>query len=175
MTSRTVLYLALMSAFVSPAQAGQYGDLAAWTKRDKASSHQFTAELSRCKNAHEVALALRASAARQRKLTSDLIDLVHGHPELRYVPELGLTEEGFRKWTQAHPEAAAKRAALPKEPLKISEDVRLYTASLEKAPERKASVKVLAQYRGDPDVIVASSELRAVLADNEKRLMSTFR
>ena len=175
MTSRTLLAVTFFCAAAIPATAGQYDDLAAWAKRDKASSHQFTADLSRCKNAHEVALALRASAARQHKLTSDLIDLVHRQPELRYVPELGLTEEGFRKWAQAHPEAAAKRAALPKEPVKISEDVPLYTASLEKTPERKASVKVLAQYRGDPDVIVASSQLRAVLADNEKRLMSTFR
>jgi hypothetical protein len=175
MTLRTVLHLAFICGFVSPAQAGQYDDLAAWAKRDKASSHQFTADLSGCKDAHEVALALRASAARQHKLTTDLIELVHRHPELRYIPELGLTEEAFRKWAQAHPEAAAKRAALPKEPLKISEDLRRYTASLEKAPERKASVKVLVRFRGDPDVIVASSELRAVLADNEKRLMSTFR
>src|ERR1700724_1872909 len=126
-------HLALICALTGPALAGQYDDLAAWAKRDKASSHQFVADLSRCKSAREVALALRASAARQHKLTGDLIDLIHRHPELRYVPELGLTNEGFRKWAEAHPEAAARRAALG-EPMKISQDVRTYTASLENIP-----------------------------------------
>jgi hypothetical protein len=174
MTSRALLHLALICAFASRGLAGQYDDLTAWAKRDKASSHQFVTDLSRCKSAREVALALRASSARQHKLTSDLIDLVHRHPELRYVPELGLTNEGFRKWAEAHPEAAAKRAALG-EPMKISQDVRAYTASLENIPERTAGVRTLAQYRDDPDVIVANRELRGVLDDNEKRLISTFR
>jgi hypothetical protein len=174
MTLRTLLYIAFMSLVVSTALAGQYDDLAAWAKRDKASSHQFIVDLSRCTDASEVALALRASARRQRKLTSDLVEIVHRHPELRYVPELGLTNEQFRSWAEAHPEAAAKRAGLPKEPLKISKDVRSYTASLEKAPESKASIKTLARYRDDPDVIVASRELRGVLDDNGKRLMSAF-
>ncbi len=174
MTSRSLLCLAVACPLVSPAFAGQYDDLAAWAKRDKASSRQFITDFARCKNAREVAQALRASSARQHKLTSDLIDLVRRHPELRYVPELGLTNEGFRKWAEAHPEAAAKRAAL-NEPMKISQDVRSYTAGLEKVPEYKAGAKVLAQYRDDPDVIVANRELRAVLDDNEKRLMSAFR
>ena len=174
MTSRALLHLVLVSAVVGPALAGQYDDLAAWAKRDKASSHQFIADLTRCKNAHEVALALRASATRQHKLTSDLIELIHRHPELRYVPELGLTNQQFRTWAEAHPEAAAKRAALPKETLKIAEDVRGYTATLGKTSERTASVKILARYRDDLDVIVAGRELRAVLDDNGKRLMSTF-
>jgi hypothetical protein len=174
MTSRIFLAVGVMWALVMAALAGQYDDLAGWAKRDKASSHQFIGDLSRCKNAREVAAALRASASRQHKLTSDLIQLVHRHPELRYVPELGLTNQGFRKWAQAHPEAAAKRSALPKEALSISQDVRLYTASLENTTESKASVKVLAQYRDDPDVIVATNELRAVLDDNERRLISTF-
>jgi len=170
MTARALLFLALViSAF-----AGERDDLAAWAKRDKESSHQFVADLSKSQDAHEVALALRASATRQHNLTSDLIALVKQHPELRYVPELGLTHELFRKWAEAHPEAAAKRAAIPKEVLKISEDVRGYTASLGTTPEAAASVKILAQYREDPDVIVATQELRSVLADNEKRLMSTF-
>ena len=174
MTPRAVLLLAFGYVLCSPAFAGQYDDLAAWAKRDKASSRQFITDFTRAKNAPEVAQALRASSARQHKLTSDLIDLVRRYPELRYVPELGLTNEGFRKWAEAHPEAAAKRATLS-EPMKISQDVRSYTASLENVPEYKAGVKVLARYRDDPDVIVASRELRAVLDDNEKRLMSTFR
>ena len=174
MTSRALLHLAVVCVLVSPALAGQYDDLAAWAKRDKASSHQFVTDLSRCKNAREVALALRASSQRQHKLTSDLIELIHRHPELRYVPELGLTNEGFRKWAEAHPEAAEKRAAL-NQPMKISQDVRAYTASLENIPESNATRRVLAQYRDDPDIIVTSRELRAVLDDNEKRLMSTFR
>ena len=174
MTSRTLLAVTFFCGAAIPAPAGQYDDLAAWAKRDKASSHQFIADLSRCKNGHEVALALRASATRQHKLTSDLIELVHRHPELRYVPELGLTNQQFRTWAEAHPEAAAKRAALPKETLRIAEDVRRYTATLGKTSERTASVKTLARYRDDPDVIVAGRELRAVLNDNGKRLMSTF-
>ena len=174
MTSRVLLHIVLVCAAVTSAVAGQYDDLAAWGKRDKASSHQFITDLSHCKNAHEVALALRASATRQHKLTSDLIKLVQRHPELRYLPELGLTNEAFRKWAEAHPEAAAKRAALAKEPVSISQDVRSYTATLQKMPESEASVKILAQYRNDPDVIVASNELRALLQDNEQRLMSTF-
>ena len=174
MTPRAILFLALAYAFGSPAFGGQYDDLAAWAKRDKASIHQFITDFTRCKNARDVAQALRASSARQHKLTSDLIELVRRHPELRYVPELGLTDEGFRKWAEAHPEAAAKRAAL-NEPMKISQDMRSYNASLEKAAEYKAGGKVLAQYQDDPDVIVASRELRAVLDDNEKRLMSAFR
>jgi hypothetical protein len=174
MTSRAHLFLAFFCALVTSAPAGQYDDLAAWAKRDKASSHQFITDLSRCKNAHEVALALRASATRQHKLTSHLIQLVNQHSELHYVPELGLTNEQFRTWAEAHPEAAAKRAALPKETLKTAEDVRGYTASLGKTPESTASVKILAQYREDPDVIVASREVRAVLDDNGKRLIATF-
>ena len=59
--------------------------------------------------------------------------------------------------------------------MKISQDMRSYNASLQKAAEYKAGGKVLAQYRDNPDVIVASRELRAVLDDNEKRLMSAFR
>jgi hypothetical protein len=174
MTSRTLLHIAVACALVSTTLAGQYDDLAAWAKCDKASSHQFVTDLSRGKSSREIALALRASSARQHKLTSDLIDLVRRHPDLRYVPELGLTNEGFRKWAEAHPEAAAKRATL-NEPMKISQDVRAYTASLDNIPESKAGVRTLAQYRDDPDVIVATRELRAVLDDNEKRLMSTFR
>jgi hypothetical protein len=174
MTSRVLLSVVLVCTAVTSAVAGEYDDLAAWAKRDKASSDQFMTDLSHCKNANEVALALRASATRQHKLTSDLIQLVHRHPELRYLPELGLTNEAFHKWADAHPEAAAKRAALPKEPVSISQDVRSYTATLQKMPESEASVKILAQYRDDPDVIVASRELRAVLQDNEQRLMSTF-
>jgi hypothetical protein len=174
MTARTLLHLAVACVLVTAARGAQYDDLAAWAKRDKASSHRFVTDLSRCKSAREVALGLRASAARQHKLTSDLIDLVHRHPELRYVPELGLANEGFRKWAEAHPEAAAKRAAL-NEPMEISQDVRAYTASQENIPESKAGVRTLAQYRDDPDVIVATRELRAVLDDNEKRLLSTFR
>jgi len=173
MTARTVLFLAL-SAFAGTALAAQYDDLAAWAKRDKASSHQFIADLSKCNSAKEAALALRASATRQHKLTSDLIELIHRHAELRYVPELGLTNEGFRKWAEQHPEAAAKRAAIP-QALKIAEDVRGYTASLQNDPDSPASIRTLARWRDDPDVIVASRELRAVLDDNEKRLMSTFR
>jgi hypothetical protein len=174
MTVRAQLFLTFLLVLVTPALAGQYDDLAAWATRDKASSHQFIIDLSRCKDAHEVALALRASAARQHKLTSDLIQLVNRHSELRYVPELGLTNEQFRTWGEAHPEAAAKRAALAKETLKIAEDVRGYTAGLGKTPEAMGAVKTLGQYREDPDVIVASKELRAVLADNGKRLMTIF-
>ena len=174
MTSRILVILSLVCATFTSAYAGSYDDLAAWAKRDKASSHQFIGDLSRCKAAREVAAALRASSARQHKLTSDLIELIHRHPELRYVPELGLTNEGFRKWAEAHPEAAAKRAAIP-QALKIAEDVRGYTASLQNHPDSAASVRTLARWRDDPDVIVASRELRAVLDDNEKRLMSTFR
>lgn len=174
MTSRILLPLAVVWPLLTSALAGQYDDLAAWAKRDKASPRQFTTDLSRCKNAHEVTLAVRANAARQHKLTSDLIDLVRRHPELRYVPELGLTNEAFRIWAQAHPEAAAKRATVPKEVFTIAQDMRLYIASLQKRPEYPGSVKVLARYRDDPDVIVATTELRAVLQDNEQRLMSTF-
>jgi hypothetical protein len=173
-TKSIISVAALACILTTPALAGRYDDLAAWAKRDKASSRQFIADLSRCKNAHEVALALRANAARQHKLTSDLIELVHQHPELRYVPELALTNEAFRRWAQAHPEAAAKLAAVPKEAFTITQDMRLYIESLRKTPESTASVKVLAQYRNDPDVITASNELRAVLQDNEQRLMSTF-
>ena len=174
MTSRTLVIVSVLCAMFTSAHAATYDDLAAWAKRDKASSHRFIADLSRCKNAHQVELAMRASSTRQHKLTSDLIELVHRHPELRYVPELGLTNEGFGKWAEAHPEAAAKRAAIP-QLLKIAEDVRLYTASLKNTPESKSSIKVMAQYRDNPDVIVAWRELRAVLDDNERRLMSTFR
>jgi hypothetical protein len=174
MTLRALLAIMFLCAVSVPALAGQYDDLSAWAKRDRASSYQFIVDLSRCKSANEVALALRASATRQHKLTSDLIELVHRHPELRYIPELGLTNEQFRIWAEAHPEAAAKRAALPKEPLKISEELRGYTASLEKTAESAASAKPLAQYRDDPEVIVATRELRAVLDDNERRLMSVF-
>ncbi|MDQ2867121.1 MAG: hypothetical protein M3R59_01720 [Verrucomicrobiota bacterium] len=174
MTARALVHLAVANVLFSTALAGQHDDLAAWAKRDKASSHEFVTDLSRCKSAPQVALALRASSARQHKLTSDLIELVHRYPELRYVPELGLTNEGFRKWAEAHPQAAVKRAAL-NEPMKISQDLRAYTASLENIPESKASVRTLAQHRDDPDVIVATRELRAVLDDNEKRLLSTFR
>ncbi|HEY1769895.1 MAG TPA: hypothetical protein VGG02_06540 [Chthoniobacterales bacterium] len=173
MTTRTLLLLAL-SAFAATALAGQYDDLATWAKRDKASSHQFIADLSKCNSAKEVALALQASATRQHKLTSDLIELIHQHPELRYVPELGLTNEGFRKWADQHPEAAAKRAAIP-QALKIAEDVRGYTASLQNDPDSPASVRTLARWRDDPDVIVATNKLQAVLADSEKQLMSTFK
>src|SRR6266446_4448483 len=109
MTSRALLLLPIVCGFAAAAPAGQYDDLAAWAKRDKASSHQLITDIGQCKSAHEVALALRASATRQHQLTSDLIDLVHRHPELRYVPELGLTNEQFRTWAEAHPEAAAKR------------------------------------------------------------------
>jgi hypothetical protein len=174
MTFHALLLVPIVCGFATVAVAGQYDDLAAWAKRDKASSGQFVTDLSQCKSAHEVALALRASAKRQHQLTSDLIDLVNRHPELRYVPELGVTNEQFRKWAEAHPEAAAKRAALPKEALKIAEDLRVQTAALQKTPESQDSVRTLARWRDDPDVIVASSELRAVLADNERRLMSTF-
>src|SRR5213592_3985771 len=135
MTSRISLAIALLCALVIPARAGKYDDLAAWAKRDKASSREFITDLSRCKNAHCVALALRASAARQHKLTSDLIELVHRHPELRYVPELGLTNEQFRRWAAAHPEAAAKRSAVPKEVFVITQDMRLYIANLQKKSE----------------------------------------
>ena len=144
MIRRALLHLALVCTLVSPALADHYDDLAAWAKRDKSSSRQFVTDLGRCKSAREVALALRASSQREHKLTSDLIELVHRHPELRYVPELGLTNEGFRKWAEANPEAAEKRAAL-NQPMKISQDVRAYTANLENIPESKATSRVLAQ------------------------------
>ena len=174
MISRLAILLAVACGFAATALADEYDNLRAWGKRDKASCHQLIIDLSKCESAHEVALALRASATRQHQLTSDLIDLVHLHPELRYMPELGLTNEQFRKWAEAHPEAAAKRAALPQGAVKIAEDVRAYTASLQNDPDREASIRTLARWRDDLDVIVATTELRSVLADNEKRLMAAF-
>jgi hypothetical protein len=174
MNSRRLLGIALVWALVTPGLLAQYSDLSAWAERDKASSHQFVTDLDRCKNAHEVALALREHEARQQKLISDLIDLVQRHPELRYVPELGLTDEQLRTWAGAHPEADGIRRALPKEVLKISEDMRLHNATLARTPESESSVKILVKYRDDPEVILATGELRAALMDIEKRVLSTF-
>jgi hypothetical protein len=174
MNSRRLLGVVLVWALVTPGLLAQYNDLSAWAERDKASAHQFVTDLDRCKNAHEVARALREHAARQQQLISDLINLVQRHPELRYLPELGLTDEQFRKWAEAHPDADAIRRALPKEVLKISEDMRLHNATLARTPESESSLKILAKYRDDPEVILATGELRAVLIDTEKRLMSTF-
>jgi hypothetical protein len=174
MNSRDLVGVALVCVLVTQGLLAQYDDLSAWAQRDKASSDKFVTDLNRCKNAHEVALALRENATRQQKLTSDLIDLVQRHPELRYVPELGLTNEQFRTWTQAHPEADAIRRALPKEVLKISEDMRLHSDTLAIKSESESSIKILAKYRDDPEVILATGELRSALIDIEKRLMSTF-
>ena len=161
-------------AFASVALASRYDDFAAWAARDKASSHQLLLDMAHAKNAHEFALALKASAERQHRITTELIQVVHRHPELRCMAELGLDEEAFRRWSDQHPDAAEHRARLLPEVFRIATDMQDHTASLDRAPKAAARHENTAKYRHDPEVAAAAQRLGVVLRDNERRLMNAF-
>jgi phosphoribosyl-dephospho-CoA transferase len=158
----------------SSALGGRYDDFAAWAERDKASSRQLMLDMAFAKSAHELALALKASASRQHRITSELIEVVHHHPELRCLADLGLEDEAFQRWSRQHPDAAARRVQLPKEVLAVAARLHRYTELLESAPEVAARHDVMAKYRHDPEVAAAAEQLHVVLQDNERRLMNTF-
>jgi hypothetical protein len=167
-------FIAAAFVFTTSAFAGRYEDLAAWTQRDKASSHQLLLDLAQARSAHDVALALGASADRQHKITSQLIEVVQRHPELRCMAELGLDEDALRRWSAQHPDADKRRSLLSSEVFRIATDMQDYTASLEKAPEAAARHTNIEKYRHAPEVAAAADRLGAVLADNEQRLMKAF-
>ena len=168
----SVCSLALCLA--TSAFAGQYDDLAKWAERDKASSRQLLLDWAHAKTAHDFALAVRATADRQHKITSELIQVVHRHPELRCMAELGLDEEAFRRWSEQHPDADERRARLPREVIEIAKGMQKHADSLNQAPEVAAKQTNIAKYRHDPEVVAATAQLGAVLRDNERRLMATF-
>jgi hypothetical protein len=183
--------------------AGGYGDFAAWAERDKASSTQLLLEMAYAKSAHDLAAALKNSATRLRKITSELIEIVHHHPELSCLADLGLDEEALRRWSQQHPDAGERRTRVPEEALQIAERIHYYTAvihnemtlseakkgarndpDLVAATEKiqpliqelsAAKNEVVARYRNDPEVAAAAEQMHVVLQENERRLMITFK
>jgi len=158
----------------SSAFAGRYDDFAAWAERDKASSRQLLLDMAHAKNAHEFALAFKSSAKRQHKITTELIQIVHRHPELRCMAELGLDEDAFRRWSDQHPDADQHRARLPREVIQIAIGMQDYAKSLDRAPEVAARQANISKYRHQPEVAAAAEQLGAVLRDNERRLLKTF-
>jgi hypothetical protein len=174
---RSIVWLSLALGFISTSGvlAGRYDDFAAWAERDKASSTQLLLDMASAKSAHDLAVALKKSAGRQHKITSELIEVVHRHPELRCLADLGLEEEAFQRWSRQHPDAARRRARVPEEALQIAARLHRYTEVAQNEPTLVASKKEnIAKYRNNPEVAAAAEELHAVLQDNERRLMKTF-
>jgi Tat protein secretion system quality control protein TatD with DNase activity len=170
--SFSVGLLALLLA--TSAVAERYDDLAKWAERDKASSRQLLLDMARAKSAHDFALALRASADRQHKITSELIDIVHHHPELRCMAELGLDEDAFQRWSEQHPDADERRAQLPREVIDIAKGMQKHSESLSRAPDVAARQANTAKYRHDPEVVAAAEQLGSILQDNQRRLLKAF-
>ena len=174
---RSIVWVSFAVGFIltSVALAGRYDDFAAWAERDKASSTQLLLDMASAKSAHELAVALKKSASRQHKITTELIEVVHHHPELRCLADLGLEEEAFQRWNRQHPDAAQRRARLPEEALQTAAKLHRYTEVAQNEPTLVAAKKeVIARYRNDPEVAVAAEQLHVVLQDNERRLMHTF-
>jgi hypothetical protein len=174
MTLRASYCAAALLSFTSLVLASGYDDFAAWAARDKASSRQLLMDMAHAKNAHEFSLALKASATRQHKITTELIDVVRRHPEMRCMAELGLDEDAFQRWSDRHSDAAKRRDRLPIEVIQIAKGMQASADSLNKAPEVAARQANVAKYRHDPEVAAATEQLGAVLRDNEQRLMKAF-
>ena len=202
---RTIVAISLAASFISlsSALAGRYDDFAAWAERDKASSTQLLLEMAYAKSAHDLAVALKNSASRQRKMTGELIEVVHRHAELSCLADLGLDEEAFRRWSQKLPNAAERRARVPEEALQIAAKIHYCTAVIQNEttlsdakkaaphdPDVVAATKdiqplvqqlsaakneAVARYRNDPEVATAAQQLHVALQENERRLMSTFK
>jgi hypothetical protein len=172
---RSVPYcLAFLCAFTPSAIAGSYDDLSRWAEGNKASARQYLTDLSRAPGAHEVALAIKARDQHERDSTRTLIEIVQRHPELRYLPELGLDGDAFRRWAQQHPEAAARRGTIPKDAFAIAQDMRLYLPQLLKSSLAAQAIPRLSQYLNDPAVATAKREHQAALKADERRMMELF-
>ncbi len=172
---QAVLYcMAFLCALTASAIAGRYDDLARWTEGNKGSARQFLADLNQASGAHEVASAVKARDQRERKSTRSLIEIVHRHPELRYLPELGLGDDAFRRWALKHPEAAARRATVPKEAFAMIQDMRLYLAGLLKSSLAARAIPKLSLYLKDPEVATATKEHQSALKADERRMMDLF-
>jgi len=202
---RSIILISVTVGFIftNSVLAGRYDDFAAWAERDKASSTQLLLEMAYAKSAHELAMALKNSASRQRKITSELIEVVHHHSELSCLADLGLDEKAFQRWSQQHPDAEKRRAGLPKEVLLTAARMHYYTAVIQNQttlsevknathdnPDVVAATKeiqplvqklsaakdeAIARYRHDPEVASAAERLHVVLQENERRLMSAFK
>jgi len=166
--------MAFLCALTASAVIGSYDDLVRWAEGTKASARQFLTDLGRASGAHEVALAIKARGQHERDSSDTLIEIVHRHPELRYLPELSLDNDAFRRWTQKHPEAAARRSTVPKEAFTITQDMRLYLAGLFKSNLAARAIPRLSEYLKDPEVATAKKEHQAALKADERRMMQLF-
>jgi hypothetical protein len=172
---QSILYcIAFLFVLTASAVAERYDDLAKWAEGNKANARQFLTDLSRASGAHEVALAIKARGQHERDSADTLIEIVHRHPELRYLPELSLDNDAFRKWAQKHPEAAARRSAVPKEALTIAQRMRLYLADLFRSSLAARAIPRLSEYLKDPEVATAKTEHQAALKADERRMMQLF-
>jgi len=173
-TNLGLLILTFWCALTALAIGRPYDDLAKWAEGNKASARQFLTDLSRSTDAHGVALAVRARDQHERASRRSLIEIVHHHPELRCVPELSLTNEEFRKWAQNHPDAAARRATVPKEAFTITQEMRLYLSDLLKSKLAAQAIPKLSKYMKDPEVVAARKEQQAALQADKPRIMELF-
>jgi hypothetical protein len=66
------------------------------------------------------------------------------------------------------------RQIVSKEAVTITQNMGLYTEELEKSNRAARARQTLSKYEKEPEVAAAAKELRAVLDDNERRLLRTF-
>jgi hypothetical protein len=158
----------------SVAAFGWYQKLAAWAREDNENSRQFSDDLRKSRSAKDVAAALKESARRQRKTTDRLAQLIHDHPELRDVPQLGLDREGLQIWERNHPDVTHRQTSVPPEVIAISEQMHRFNSELGASGGREA-VAMLHKYHDDPEVRSAADELGAAMAENRKKLLDALR
>jgi hypothetical protein len=156
------------------AQTGRYDDLAAWAARSNARGEQFVSDLKKAQSAADVASALKASARRQRESTDELIRIVGSHPELRNLPDLGLDKQALELWAEANPDAQTRRASVPHEAVVICDQMRHSNSARFATSQGQDAIKILGEYRGDPDIAAAENEARATIEDNRRRLLKLF-
>lgn len=161
-------------AFCGTLQAGQYDDLANWAATQKTDGQAFISDLQKAKTAAAVVAALKASARQQTESTNQLIKIVKRHPELRNLPELGLDRQALEMWAEANPDADAKRAKVPPEAQAIYDKMKSAATELAQSEKNREAIGVLSQFHEDEDVIAASNELRAAMADNRRHLLNIF-
>lgn len=154
--------------------AQPYQDLHRWGEQDSDNYRQFVVDLRRAHNGREVAAALKQNALRQKRAADQLLILIHAHPELRNVPELGLDPEGLEIWSNAHGTPAPSTLNVPDEVRQVQRTMRASNCRFDGdgAPQ---PVDILRKYRSDSDVVAAAQNLDQTMADNRRKLLQVLR
>jgi hypothetical protein len=158
----------LFSIFAVSAQAGLYDNLAVWAAHDSDNYVQMVGDLNKARSAHEVSLALRENARRQRRTMDELIRFVRAHPDIRDSAALGLDKEGQQIWQQQH------QTRLPPEVVAIQQQMTRRMDAVD-AKGGKQMINVLRKYHDDAEVMNASKELTQTMAENNRRLLQALR